>query len=65
MPSSVIRNFNYDPETKSLKITFVTGLVYCYKNVPKSIFKLFRASVSKGRYFNFFIKDKFKFQKVN
>jgi hypothetical protein len=64
MPSSVIHRYNYDQSTKSLVITFVTGMVYRYLNVPEKIFKLFRASISKGKYFNYHIKDKFEFEKI-
>jgi hypothetical protein len=64
MPSSVIDRYHYDESTKSLIITFVTGMVYRYKDVPEKVFKLFRASVSKGKYFNYHIKDKFEFEKM-
>ncbi|MFD2287464.1 KTSC domain-containing protein [Pedobacter petrophilus] len=64
MPSSVIKYFSYQPESKLLTITFVTGLVYQYTNVPERTFKLFKAATSKGRYFNYHIKEKFKFQKL-
>jgi len=64
MPSSVINYFNYDERTKSLKITFVTGMVYRYKKVPQKIFEMFKQAESKGKYFNMFIKDKYSFHKV-
>ncbi|QPH40785.1 KTSC domain-containing protein [Pedobacter endophyticus] len=64
MPSSVISHFSYNEQDKVLKITFVTGLVYHYKNVPKRTYSLLKSSISKGRYFNFHIKDKFKFEKI-
>jgi hypothetical protein len=64
MPSSVIDRYHYDQNTKNLIITFVTGMVYCYMDVPEKVFKLFRASISKGKYFNYHIKDKFKFEKM-
>lgn len=65
MPSSVIKYFNYDEQSHTLKITFVTGLEYHYKQVPEKIFQMLKAAGSKGRYFNHYIKDKFKFKKVN
>jgi hypothetical protein len=64
MPSSVIKYFSYDAATKILKVVFVTDMVYLYKNVPERIYKMLKASGSKGRYFNSNIKDKFKFQKL-
>lgn len=64
MPSSVIKYFSYDAGKETLKITFVTDMVYLYKNVPEKIYKMLKVSGSKGRYFNRQIKDKFKFQKL-
>jgi hypothetical protein len=64
MPSSVIKYFSYDAAAETLKIIFVTDMVYLYKNVPEKIYKMLKASGSKGRYFNRHIKDKFKFQKL-
>jgi KTSC domain len=64
MPSSVIKYFSYDEVTKTLKIIFVTNMVYLYQNVSEKIYKMLKASGSKGRYFNSNIKDKFKFQKL-
>ncbi|RZJ47856.1 MAG: KTSC domain-containing protein [Flavobacterium sp.] len=65
MPSSVINHFIYDVATKSLTITFVTKMVYVYKNVPLRTFNMLKASGSKGRFFNFHIKNKFKFEKLD
>lgn len=64
MPSSVIHHFNYDPDAKALKITFVSGMRYKYKNVPEEVFNMLKAAGSKGRYFNYFIKGKFKYNKI-
>lgn len=64
MPSSVIKYFSYDTATETLKIIFVTDMIYQYKKVPEKIYKMLKASGSKGRYFNRYIKDKFKFQKL-
>ena len=64
MPSSVIKYFSYDAATETLKIIFVTDMIYQYKEVPEKIHKMLKASGSKGRYFNRHIKDKFKFQKL-
>jgi len=64
MPSTVINHFSYDEESGSLKITFVTGMVYKYMKVPKKIFEMLKAAGSKGRYFNHYVKDKYPFEKV-
>ena len=64
MPSSVIRYFDYNKQSHTLKIIFVTGMEYHYKNVPERIFEMLKAAGSKGRYFNHYIKDKFMFKKI-
>lgn len=64
MASSVIDQFSYDAGTKVLKITFITGMIYVYKNVRQKTFDAFKASSSKGKYFNYFIKGNFKFKKL-
>lgn len=64
MPSSVVNQYVYDPETHSLIITFVSGKVYRYKAVPKQIYVGMRGAVSKGRYFNSFIKDLYEFEEL-
>lgn len=65
MPSSVIKHYDYDHNKRTLVITFVTEMVYRYLNVPEKVYKLFKASISKGKYFNYHIKDKFEFEKID
>ena len=64
MPSSVIKHFSYNEKSQTLKIQFVTNLIYLYKNVPPKTAKMLNAAISKGRYFNAHIKDKFEFKKL-
>lgn len=64
MPSSVVSKYVYDTETNALIITFVSGKVYRYKAVPKQIYVGIRGAVSKGRYFNNFIKDLYEFEEL-
>ena len=64
MPSTVISNFFYDAERRVLKIVFVSGMVYEYKNVPEKVYRAMKVSGSKGIYFNRKIKGKFEFDKV-
>ena len=65
MPSSVIIAFSYNEEKLILKITFVSGFIYHYKNVPKNIYNAMRAATSKGTYFNNYIKDRYDFEKID
>ena len=64
MPSSVINHFNYDQKGAILYITFVSGITYKYKNVPREIYQMLKLAGSKGRYFNYHIKNKFKYKKM-
>ena len=36
MPSTVIRRFDYRPESCELVVEFVTGRIYVYSNVPEA-----------------------------
>ena len=59
MPSSVIRSFAYDPDSRSLAVEFVSGRRYRYDDVPRRLVEEMRRSESKGRFFNRHIRDHF------
>lgn len=54
----------YDLEANTLKIKYVSGQEYLYKDVPETIYKELKASRVKGRYLRFFVKDKYAFEKL-
>lgn len=62
MPSTAIRRFAYDPDARALDVTFVTGRRYRYFAVPGEVAKAFRGAMSKGRFFNARIRDRFAFE---
>lgn len=64
MPSSVINHFSYEPDSMTLNITFTSGIRYKYLKVPQDVYNMLRAAGSRGRYFNYFIKGKFKYKKI-
>jgi hypothetical protein len=64
MPSSVVAGMHYDSLSATLRIIFVSGMVYDYKNVPEKIYKAMKTSGSKGRYLNRHIKGNYAFEKV-
>ena len=64
MPSTVIGKMDYDPETRTLTIAYVSGQTYMYRDVPETVYKELKASRVKGRYLRFFVKDKYVFEKV-
>ena len=64
MPSSVIRKFEYLPETGELLITFTTGRRYLYADVPEGEVRRFRAAFSKGIHFNRHIRDRYTYREL-
>jgi hypothetical protein len=52
MPSHVIRNYAYDPETRALTVTFVSGRRYRYEDVPEALAEEMRLAFAKGVFFN-------------
>jgi hypothetical protein len=64
MPSSVISTIDYDAKTSTLRITFVSGMVYHYKNVPEDVYYALKTSGAKGIFLNQQIKGKYKFEKI-
>lgn len=64
MPSSVIAQIKYYPESSTLRIVFVSGMIFDYKNVPEEVYYKMRTSGSKGAYLNQNIKGHFEFMKV-
>ncbi|MGE3149876.1 MAG: KTSC domain-containing protein [Pseudorhodoplanes sp.] len=60
MPSSVIRDIDYDPGRHWLTVTFVSGRIYRYDGVPEVVFDGFRHAASKGQFFNSHIRDRFR-----
>lgn len=63
MPSTVIKKYDYNPETQTLTIEYVSGLIYDYLNVPQMVYDEFRGSFSKGTFLNRHIKGKFEYVK--
>lgn len=64
MPSTVISNISYDPGSSALRITFVSGMIYEYKDVPEPVYRALKTSDAKGIYLNKNIKGHFAFEKI-
>ncbi|MDX5630679.1 MULTISPECIES: KTSC domain-containing protein [unclassified Brenneria] len=64
--SSRIRSIGYDPEKRILEIEFINKDIYQYIGVPVRTHGKFisAAVVSKGRFFDGVIKDKFLCRKI-
>lgn len=57
MPSIVIRHFEHDSATRRLTVTFTTGRIYVYDDVPDEVAAALRAAGSKGGFFNSQIRN--------
>lgn len=65
MPSTAIRNTQYDPATRTLSVWFVpSGHRYDYADVAPATYAAFRRASSKGRFFNEFIRDHYSYRRV-
>jgi hypothetical protein len=64
MPSSVVARIKYDNLSHTLRVIFVSGMVYEYKNVPEQIYSAMKMAFSKGTFLNKHIKGKYGFKKV-
>ena len=65
MPSSVVSAIKYFPYTSTLRIIFVSGTIYDYKNVPEKIYRQMKEAFSKGTYLNKYIKGFYQYEKVS
>ena len=54
----------YNAETATLRVTFVSGVIYDYKNVPEEVYVAMKTSGAKGIYLNQHIKGKYEFEKI-
>jgi len=64
MPSSVVAAIRYDANTYTLRVIYVSGSIYDYKNVPENVYKDMRSASSKGEFLNKHIKPNYEFEKI-
>jgi len=64
MPSSVVSAVIYDHASLTMRIIFVSGAIYDYKNVPEKVYHAMKISGSKGTYLNQHIKGNYEFEKI-
>jgi hypothetical protein len=56
--------FRYSPDTRELKVTFVSGRLYVYEDVPPKVAAAFRSARSKGTFFNHEIRDRYAYRDI-
>lgn len=61
--SSTLHDVAYDTERRRLVLTFVSGSVYEYADVPATVARDLLQAESKGRYFNEHIREQYRFSK--
>ena len=64
MPSTVIRQIEYDTGTATLYVTFTSGARYAYFDVPRPQHEAFLAAFSKGRFFGEHIRPHYRSRKL-
>ena len=64
MPSTVIKRFDYRPESRELEILFTTGRRYLYAEVPPDAVDELRAAFAKGVHFNHYIRDRYQYREL-
>jgi hypothetical protein len=64
MPSTAVANIEYDQSRERLIVTFVTGRIYEYVDVPSEVAASFQSAFSKGTFFNSYIRDRYDFREL-
>lgn len=64
IPSSNLSGVRYQPYTGVLEVAFHNGHIYQYFDVPAQAYRDLMEAPSAGRFFNFYIRDHFRFRRV-
>jgi hypothetical protein len=63
--SKGIRRIAYDADAHTLDIEFSSKKIYRYFDVPPSVYAWLERVDSKGKFFNRFVKDKYRFERID
>ncbi len=58
--SSMLDSVGYDETTGTLEVKYKSGGIYKYRNVPLEVYLGLMSAYSKGRYFNRYVKGKYR-----
>ena len=64
MPSTAIRRFSYDDESRTLFVTFVDGDLYAYLDVEPQIYADMQQASSKGRFFAYRVRNRYRYRQM-
>ena len=62
--SSNLLGVRYQPYTGTLEVQFHNGHVYQYFEVPAQAYTALMEAPSHGRYFNHFIRDRYRYRRI-
>ena len=62
--SSSLKSVGYDSDGKTLEVEFHSLAVYVYRDLPMWAFEGLVAAVSKGRYFDRRIRERYPFEQM-
>ena len=62
--SSNLASVGYDAATQTLEVEFLNGSIYQYYNVPENMHSQLVRAVSKGRFFNQYIRVSYPYSRV-
>jgi hypothetical protein len=65
MPSTAIRDIDYDISSHRLTVTFVSGRRYIYDGVSQRVYNAFTKADSCGGFFNHDIRDRYPFHEID
>ncbi len=57
--SVVIQSFDYDKDSRVLRVGFNNGSIYKYHDVPEKVYQELKSAPSVGQYFNTHIREKY------
>ena len=63
--SAAIREIDYEPRARRLRVTFRSGERYAYRGVPAEVCRAFVEADSKGRFFQAQIRDRYAFERLS
>jgi len=63
--SEVLRSVGYDATRRILEAEFTSGAVYRYSGVPPEVHEGLMAADSHGHYFNAYIRDQYRYDRVS
>ena len=61
---TAINNIEYDSGRERLTITFATGRIYEYVDVPGEVAASFQSAFAKDAFFNTYIRDRYDFREL-